>query len=70
MNYNLAVGGATIDNNLVDDEVKDMTHQVADFKSTYGVGPWDSDNTLFSFWIGINEYIPLHAHSSLARANV
>ncbi|KAJ5171996.1 hypothetical protein N7492_004589 [Penicillium capsulatum] len=55
LNYDLAVGGATIDNELVNDEVKDMTHQVADFKSAYGKGPWDGDNTLFAFWIGIND---------------
>lgn len=67
LNYNLAVGGATIDNDLVDDEVKDMTHQVADFKSKYGAGPWDPDNTLLAFWIGINEYCiqSLHTHLDL-----
>lgn len=59
LNYNLAVGGATIDNLIINAGVEDMTTQVATFLSVYGdkpgIAPWASDNTVFGFWIGINE---------------
>lgn len=59
LSYNLAVGGATIDNNLVNAVVTDMATQVAHFQSKYssrpGIAPWQSNNTIFGLWIGINE---------------
>ena len=56
LTYDLAVGGATIDNKLVESHVKELVHQVSDFESVYGKGSWKSDHTVFGFWIGINEY--------------
>ncbi|OQD71930.1 hypothetical protein PENPOL_c001G04883 [Penicillium polonicum] len=57
--YNLAVGGATIDNSIVDTKVKDVTSQVRDFELAYSKkpisAPWSSDNAVFGFWIGIND---------------
>ncbi|KAJ5924097.1 Acetylesterase [Penicillium verhagenii] len=59
LSYNLAVGGATIDNNIINAGVEDMATQVATFLSIYGdkpgIAPWSSDNTVFGFWIGIND---------------
>ena len=63
LSYNLAVGGATIDNSIVNAGVEDMATQVATFQSNYSskpkVAPWKSSNAVFGFWIGINEYYPL-----------
>ena len=61
LSYNLAVGGASVDNSLVDTNVKDdVVTQVASFETTYSqkpdTAPWTSDNAIFGFWIGINEY--------------
>ena len=62
LNYNLAIGGATISNNLVPVAYEDMTSQVATFESSYSSkpasAPWSSEDTVFGFWIGINEYAP------------
>ncbi|KAJ5758819.1 Acetylesterase [Penicillium odoratum] len=59
LSYNLAVGGATIDNNIINAGVEDMASQVATFLSVYGdrpgIAPWGSDDTVFGFWIGIND---------------
>lgn len=59
LNYNLAVGGATISNNLVPVPYEDMTSQVAKFESSYSSkpasAPWSSEDSVFGFWIGINE---------------
>lgn len=63
LTYNYAYGGATIDSNLVtpyEPTVLSMTDQV---NSQFLVGagtkpaatPWTSKNSLFSFWIGIND---------------
>jgi phospholipase/lecithinase/hemolysin len=60
LSYNLAVGGATIDNTIINATVEDMATQVASFHSIYGDKPhtarWSSDDAVFGFWIGINEY--------------
>jgi hypothetical protein len=60
LSYNLAIGGATIDNNIVSAPYEDMASQVASFQSVYSkkphIAPWRSDNAIFGFWIGINEY--------------
>ncbi|KAJ5137660.1 hypothetical protein N7476_008274 [Penicillium atrosanguineum] len=59
LSYNLAIGGATIDNRIINATVEDMTTQVASFHSIYGkkphVAPWRTGNTVFGFWIGIND---------------
>jgi len=59
LNYNFAVGGATIDNTIVNGNVLSVTDQVAEFKSSIASKPastpWTSSNTLFSVWIGIND---------------
>lgn len=73
LNYNFAVGGATIDNSIVDTKVKDVTSQVRDFELAYGKkpisAPWSSDNAVFGFWIGINEYRS-SVHRCLLCSNV
>ncbi|KAI2681469.1 CAZyme family CE16 [Penicillium roqueforti] len=59
LSYNLAVGGASLDNSLVNTNVEDMVTQVASFETTYSqkpdIAPWTSDNAIFGFWIGIND---------------
>lgn len=59
LSYNLAIGGATIDNQIINAGVEDMATQVASFISVYGdkpgIAPWSSDDAVFGFWIGINE---------------
>ncbi|KAJ5773509.1 hypothetical protein N7457_008405 [Penicillium paradoxum] len=59
LSYNFAVGGATIDNRIVDTKVKDVTTQVGEFELAYGKRPastpWTSENAVFGFWIGIND---------------
>jgi hypothetical protein len=61
LSYNLAVGGASLDNSLIATNTKeDMVTQVSSFETAYGkkpnTAPWTSDNAVFGFWIGINEY--------------
>lgn len=59
LSYNLAVGGATIDNTLVSGNPKDLVSQVDVFQSTYAdkaAAGWTGDNAVFAVWIGINEY--------------
>ncbi|KAK2464397.1 hypothetical protein APHAL10511_003545 [Amanita phalloides] len=59
LTYNFAKGGATIDSKFVTpgqgvsltDEVNTFLHFSGMPKPT----PWDAQNTLFSFWIGIND---------------
>ena len=59
--YNFAYGGATIDANLVKPytpSVRSMTDQVGIFlnwNNGAGKGLWNSNNTMFSVWIGIND---------------
>ncbi|KAJ5103249.1 hypothetical protein N7532_003778 [Penicillium argentinense] len=59
LNYNLAIGGATISNNLVSVAYEDMTSQVATFEKSYSEkpesAPWSSKDAIFGFWIGIND---------------
>lgn len=59
LSYNLAIAGATIDNALATWGFGDMTSQVAAFQSHYTSRPetvrWTADNTIASFWVGINE---------------
>ncbi|OJJ83846.1 SGNH/GDSL hydrolase family protein [Aspergillus glaucus CBS 516.65] len=56
--YNLAVGGATIDNTLVSGHSKDLVSQVDEFQSTYADKEdvlWTGENAVFGVWIGIND---------------
>lgn len=62
LTYNYAYGGATIDASLVqpyEPTVLSMTDQVNQFLSGVAskpaTAPWTSANSLFSFWIGIND---------------
>jgi len=60
--FNLAVGGAVTDNNLVTPfmpnipSLIDQTDQFVKFLAPKPVGAqWSSDNSLFAIWIGIND---------------
>ncbi|KAE8136237.1 GDSL lipase/esterase [Aspergillus pseudotamarii] len=60
LSYNLAVGGASIDNSLVQGSTDvDLASQVDIFDETYSIkpasAPWSADNSVFGFWIGIND---------------
>jgi hypothetical protein len=62
LSYNLAVGGASIDNSLVQGSTNvDLVSQVGIFDETYSSkpdsAPWTAENAVFGFWIGINEYV-------------
>lgn len=71
LSYNLAVGGATIDNDLVSSYADDLVTQVGWFEEQYGDKPdsasWTAESAVFSFWIGINEYVL--SKSCCERAN-
>ncbi|EYE94848.1 SGNH/GDSL hydrolase family protein [Aspergillus ruber CBS 135680] len=58
LSYNLAVGGATIDNTLVSGNPKDLVSQFDVFQSTYAdkdAAGWTGENAIFAVWIGIND---------------
>lgn len=59
LSYNLAIGGATIDNAILNSGYPDMTGQVATFQGNYSSkpasAPWCAADSVFGFWIGINE---------------
>ena len=62
LTWNYADGGATIDSSLVPPEnsfVRSLKEQVSQFLSGAATRPvdatWGSENSLFSFWIGIND---------------
>ncbi|KAL2863830.1 SGNH/GDSL hydrolase family protein [Aspergillus lucknowensis] len=59
LSYNLAIGGATIDDALVASYAGDLVQQVDTFEQTYSSkpesAPWTSGNAVFGFWIGIND---------------
>ena len=62
LTWNYAYGGATIDASLVapyEPTVLSLTDQVNQFLSGAAekpaAAPWTSENSLFSFWIGIND---------------
>ena len=77
--YDLAVYGATIDNNIVSAVPHDLVYQVeTDFRERYCKGDenpqeWNSEDTLFAIWIGINECVCLSTwtsiHQPLANPN-
>ncbi|KAF9524985.1 hypothetical protein CPB83DRAFT_897394 [Crepidotus variabilis] len=58
--YNYAIGGATINRTLVNPgSSKALTEEIDEFMAGAGkkpsVTPWKSENSLFSFYIGIND---------------
>lgn len=62
-NYDLAVGGAVIDNNIIANPgyPYDLVSQVALFDKTYASkpasAPWTATTSVFGIWIGVNEYV-------------
>lgn len=65
LSYSLAIAGATIDNSLATWGFGDMTSQIAAFQSHYASRPvpWAADNTIASFWVGINDVYYGFAHN-------
>lgn len=60
LSYNMAVGGATIDNSLLKGNPVDLTKQVDNFQNVYSNKtqvPWTGENAVFGIWIGINECV-------------
>ncbi|KAL3475185.1 GDSL lipase/esterase [Aspergillus californicus] len=59
LSYNLAIGGATIDDSLVASSQGDLVSQVDTFQQTYSdspeSAPWTAENAVFGFWIGVND---------------
>ncbi|RJE23685.1 cellulose-binding GDSL lipase acylhydrolase [Aspergillus sclerotialis] len=57
--YNLAIGGASIDNEIIKTQSPDMVSQVNTFQNVYSQkpesAPWTGENAVFGFWIGIND---------------
>jgi hypothetical protein len=71
--YDLAVYGATIDNNIVSAVPHDLVYQVeTDFRERYckddeNPQEWDSEDTLFAIWIGINECVCVSTCTSIRQ---
>ncbi|THV44220.1 hypothetical protein BGAL_0698g00030 [Botrytis galanthina] len=62
LSYNFAVGGSTVDNNVVPsitNGAKSLVQQTAIFTANLApkpsYAPWTSANTLFAVWFGIND---------------
>ncbi|KAL5360952.1 GDSL lipase/esterase [Aspergillus floccosus] len=59
LSYNLAVGGATIDNTIMEGYPGDLVSQVGVFEDTYASkpasAPWTSASAVFGIWIGVND---------------
>lgn len=62
LSYNFAVGGSTVDNNVIPSitsGAKSLVEQTATFAANLGpkpsYAPWTSSNTLFAIWFGIND---------------
>lgn len=73
LSYNLAIGGATIDDSLVASSQGDLVSQVETFEQTYASkpesAPWTAENAVFGFWIGVNEYSSLVFVAVYGEAN-
>jgi len=71
LTYNLAYSGATIDNTLVSisSGIPSVTDQVATFMSKYAnkpsTAPWQSGNTMFSCFVGINDIGSSYSRSDI-----
>ncbi|KAL4871410.1 hypothetical protein BDV12DRAFT_206535 [Aspergillus spectabilis] len=59
LSYNLAIGGATIDDSLVSSYQGDLVSHMELFEQTYSgmpeSAPWTADDAVFAFWIGVND---------------
>ncbi|OJJ35603.1 hypothetical protein ASPWEDRAFT_112368 [Aspergillus wentii DTO 134E9] len=59
LSYNLAQGGATIDNSIVSSYADDLVAQVETFQENYSSkpesAPWTGKDAVFGFWFGIND---------------
>ncbi|GLA13817.1 hypothetical protein AnigIFM62618_011072 [Aspergillus niger] len=59
LSYNLAAGGATIDNALVPAYPGDLASQFRLFEDVYAAkpasAPWSAEDAVFGVWIGIND---------------
>ncbi|RPB15520.1 hypothetical protein P167DRAFT_533305 [Morchella conica CCBAS932] len=56
LSYNFASSGAAVNNSIVSSWGTPLTTQVATFLQYLGTGgPWSSDDSVFVFWIGIND---------------
>jgi hypothetical protein len=77
LTYNLADGGATIDAALAKPwrpTVRSLTDQVKDiyipnYSKQDARTPWKSENTLFAFWIGINDVGNIYWNENRTVAN-
>lgn len=74
LSYNLAAGGATIDNSLVPAYPGDLASQFRLFEDVYAdkpaSAPWSAEDAVFGVWIGINEYIPSFPSSSFPGLSI
>ncbi|TFY64941.1 hypothetical protein EVG20_g5771 [Dentipellis fragilis] len=73
--FNLAFGGATIDSKLVTPylpTVLSIVDQVSQFNGILASKPdgakWSSDNSLFAFWIGINDVGNSYAWTNITQS--
>ncbi|RAH64319.1 SGNH/GDSL hydrolase family protein [Aspergillus aculeatinus CBS 121060] len=70
LNYNLAAGGATIDNALVPAYPGDLAAQLRLFQAVYSdkpaSAPWTSRDAVFGIWIGINDIGNAYASTDAA----
>ncbi|RAK71752.1 SGNH/GDSL hydrolase family protein [Aspergillus fijiensis CBS 313.89] len=70
LNYNLAAGGATIDNALVPAYPGDLAAQLRLFEAVYSdkpaSAPWTSRDAVFGIWIGINDIGNAYASTDAA----
>ncbi|BCS24928.1 SGNH/GDSL hydrolase family protein [Aspergillus puulaauensis] len=59
LSYDLAIGGATIDDSLIPSSQGDLVSQVETFEQAYSSkpdsAPWTAENAVFAFWIGVND---------------
>ncbi|KAM0153470.1 hypothetical protein ACHAQE_007658 [Botrytis cinerea] len=71
LSYNFAVGGSTVDDNVVPsitNGAKSLVEQTAIFTANLApkpsYAPWTSANTLFAVWFGINDIDLSYAYSN------
>ncbi|KAJ8065015.1 hypothetical protein OCU04_007318 [Sclerotinia nivalis] len=71
LSYNFAVGGSTVDDNIVPSITsgsKSLVEQTAIFTANLApkpsYAPWTSANTLFAVWFGINDIDLSHTYSN------
>ncbi|QSZ37335.1 hypothetical protein DSL72_009433 [Monilinia vaccinii-corymbosi] len=71
LSYNFAVGGSTVDNNIIasiTQGAKSLVEQTAIFTANLAskpaYAPWTSSNTLFAIWFGINDIDISYAYTN------